>query len=66
MVDPHAELAKALFGEATPENRARAKEINYLRAYSCGEIRVGRKAGQYPVPDLTPEQEALVRDAKRS
>lgn len=53
MTDPHSALAEKLYGEVTPTDRAKAKEINYMRAYSAGEIAVGRKAGQFPVTDST-------------
>lgn len=53
MTDPHSALAEKLYGEVTPTGRAKAKEINYMRAYGAGEIAVGRKAGQFPVTDFT-------------
>lgn len=52
-IDPHSALAEKLYGEVTPTGRAKAKEINYMRAYSAGEIAVCRKAGQFPVTDFT-------------
>lgn len=53
-IDPHSALAEKLYGEVTPTGRAKAKEINYMRAYSAGEIAVGRKAGQFPSPTSHP------------
>jgi DNA polymerase I-like protein with 3'-5' exonuclease and polymerase domains len=47
--DPHAALARKLFGEVTRDTRSRAKAINFYRAYNAGEIRAGRIAGQYPL-----------------
>lgn len=49
MCDIHSELAIELFGNASKENRQKAKEINYMRFYSAGEIKVGLVAGMYPV-----------------
>lgn len=51
MYDPHSELAIELFGDASPENRQKAKEINYMRLYSAGEIKVGLAAGMYPIKE---------------
>ena len=51
--DPHSSLAEKLYGEVTPTGRAKAKGINYMRAYGAREIAVGRKAGQFPVTDFT-------------
>jgi DNA polymerase I-like protein with 3'-5' exonuclease and polymerase domains len=52
MKDIHTELALELFGDASPENRAKAKVINYARLYSSGEIRVSRVSGFYPTGDI--------------
>lgn len=47
----HSDLALRLFGEVTPETRAAAKAINYMRMYSCGEIKISLLAGMYPLKD---------------
>ena len=47
----HSELALKLFGEVTPDTLAAAKAINYMRMYSCGEIKVSLLAGMYPLKD---------------
>ena len=44
----HNQTAVELFGELTPETRAKAKAINFMRLYSSGEIKVGQVAGYYP------------------
>jgi DNA polymerase I-like protein with 3'-5' exonuclease and polymerase domains len=51
MKDIHTELAIELFGDASPENRHKAKVINYARLYSCGEVKVGLVSGSYPTGD---------------
>lgn len=48
MTDVHSKTALRLFGEVTPETRAKAKIINYARNYGTGEIRIGRIEGCYP------------------
>lgn len=55
MYDPHSELAIELFGDASPENRQKAKEINYMRFYSAGEIKVSLVAGMYPIKERENE-----------
>lgn len=52
-LDPHSQLAEKLFGGVTPEGRAKAKIINYSRAYSSGEISVGKVSGQFPTADFS-------------
>ena len=52
MRDIHTELALHLFGDALPENRARAKEINFGNLYSMGEVKVSKISGSYPTGDI--------------
>ncbi len=44
----HNELAVYLFGELTPETRAKAKAINFARMYSMGEVKISLISGYYP------------------
>lgn len=46
--DVHAQTAKDIFGEVTPDTRARAKNINYAEMYGVGDISTGLMAGRYP------------------